>query len=216
MFAVESLFPIQILKKITDAAGAILQSTPAGELIIQYTYPVPPPSYETAVSDLVISDAENIFSLIETKEIKPKWTAVLVMDEPESTDQYSIKQLSEHNGIITLAIWAFPFVDEILFDSSYLLPSLSIQDDGLIIEEKEEIIEIVQGSGVVSKPVLSVTETFYENSTDLGNVSIDGIKITTATKGQSLLKIKYNTQYFKIKVQNTNLDKVQFFIENAT
>jgi len=215
LFAVESLFPIQILKKITDAAGAIMQSTPGGDLIIQYAYPVPPPLYETASPDLVISGAENVFSLIETKEIKPKWTAVLVMDEPESADQYSIEQISENNGIITLAVWAFPFVDEILFDDSYLLPSLSIWEDGLTIEEKEEVIEIVQGNGVVSKPVLSVIETSYENSTDLGSVFVDGTKITTATKGQSLLKIKYNTQYFKIRVQNTNLDKVQFFIENV-
>ncbi len=215
LFAVESLFPIQILKKLTDAAGAILQSTPAGELLIQYLYPVPPPSYKTASPDLVISGAENIFSLVETKEIKSKWNAVLVMDEPESADQYSIEVVSENNGIITLAVWAFPFVDEILFNNSYLLPSVSIWEDGLTIEEKEETIEIVQGNGSVSKPVLSVVKISYENSTDLGSVSVDGTKITTATKGQSLLKIKYNTQYFKIRVQNTNLDKVQFFIENA-
>ena len=215
LLTAESLFPIQILKKIADAAGAILQSTPSGELLIQPLYPVEPPLYGAASPDVVLSGPENIFSLLETRESRPGWNAVLVMDMPDATAQYFIERVSEENGVIILVVYIYPFVDEISFQSSYQSPSLSIWEEGLIIDELEEEIEIIHGAGSTTKPVLSIIDTDYGNSIDLGSVSADGPVIATATKGQSLLRLRYQTQYFKFRVKNTDPEKVQFYFEEA-
>ena len=83
------------------------------------------------------------------------------------------------------------------------------------IEELEEEVEIINGNGSTTKPILSIIDTNYGNNIDLGGVSADGSAIATAIKDQSLLRIRYQTQYFKFRIKNTDPEKVQFYFEEA-
>lgn len=218
--AAESVFPIEIIDKIAKASGGIVQTKPDGTLVIRPKYPVPPPEYDSAIPVLSISDVDDIFTIEESKVVKPKWNAVRVMDEPDSSSKrYNIKQV-EYDAVARtsiVAVTSSPFDPdvELKFNHSNILGTVSAQYQGLVEKEIIETVKIVNGKSSVGWIVDSIVSYDYLNNIDLGAIIPgDGAEVKTIVIGQSIVKVTYKTYYHEFRVRDTEDEQVQVYVED--
>ncbi len=211
-------FPIQVIQKIAEAAGAILQTEFDGRtLSVLYKYPVSPTNYENAVSELNITDVDDMFSVNETKEIKPGYNSVLVMDEDyTSSDALSIEEHSSGVGWSVIKIYATPWQEEEINlihagDDS----KVAITYEGIVDETiEQENVQVIDGKCSVSRGIHNLI-TYSYNYTDLGTLTIsDDTNILTEIIGHSLMTIEYETKYHQFRLEHTEPIKTLFISES--
>jgi len=207
---------IDVLTKIADACGSILQTLPDGTLVLKSKYPVPPPNiYQSSVTPSIVYDPHSdVISLSESYEVRPKYNEVVVMDMEEGSEQYSIFEIEEieDTGFCRLGVQVFPFRETI----EMLTSSDSVS---IVYEERkielitEELVEIVMGEGSTSKPVKNIISSEYIDN-DLDFFNIKGTNVTTEIKKNSILILTYETEYHIFRVYTSTIDRpFQVYVE---
>jgi hypothetical protein len=216
VLSVDNEYRINVLYKIADACGAILQTLPNGTLVVRKKYDTPPPNIHDAniIPDIILGVQNDIISLSENYEVKPKYNEVVVMDMNEDSESYSIFVIEEieSTGVCVLGVQVFPFRDyiEMLTSSN----SVNIIYEEKVIEQiDDEVVEIVMGEGSTSKPVKNILSSQFVDN-DLVHFNIVGNKVTTEVKENSLILLTYETEYHKFRVRTTNIDMpFQVYVE---
>ena len=75
--------PIDVIKMLANAVGAIIQSTPRGDLVLRPRHSVSPTKYDDVKSDQIITDADDILDISESWEHRPGYNSV------ENADTYN-------------------------------------------------------------------------------------------------------------------------------
>ena len=81
-----------------------------------------------------------------------------------------------------------------------------------VVEELTEVVEIVDGSGGVAKPVLALVTVAWQD-VDLGVLNTNGTELIPETPGTSLVSITYTTQYHECTVTAIDAEQVQVYME---
>jgi len=213
----EGEYPIEVIRRIADAAGAILQTTPGGTLKVQPKYSVTPSHYYDAdqTPTITLDDADDIISISETKDLRSLYNAVILMNKDLDSDiSYSIEEIDwdYDSKSVTLAVRVYPFQDSVELLSAGDPSLVSIVNYGEQTESVEEIIEIVEGQGSSEKPIFSVDSYSY-NWDNLGSLEHDGTNLYTNVVGESLLNITYTTKYHKFVVTHDERTTTLFYTE---
>jgi len=215
LFVSEGETPIALIKKISTAIGGIIYTEGDGTLVIAPKHKTPPPLYDINTVDFSVSDLDDIFTLTESREVKPGYNQVEVTDEPESDGSViSIEQISMDtiNLIAHLRVTIFPFVPSIILLTSH--NSISIVTSDPIEEELTEVIEIIDGAGSVSRPVLELVSIDWQD-VDLGTLNPNGTALSSEIPGTSLVSITYITQYHDCTVTAQDSEQVQVYMEDV-
>jgi len=216
----ESIFPIQIIDQIAKAAGGIVQTKPDGTLVIRPKYPIPPPEYEAATPELGISDVDDIYSIDESKVVKPKYNAVRVMDEPDASGgDFGIREVDYDptTRTYTLAVTSTPYdpAMALKFKHSNAVDHVTVDYNGITQKEITETVEIVNGKGNTEWIVDSVVSYDYTINTDLGVITPGtGAEIVCNVAGQSIVDVTYQTSYHEFTVSDDYDEKVQVYVED--
>jgi hypothetical protein len=209
--------PIAIVKKISEARGGILYTKGDGTLVVEKKYKQDPPDYNINNYDHTISDLDDIYNITESRTVKPGYNQVEVSDEPDSNNALISITLKEGsvdklNLTAILIVRIYPFMNYIELVSSHddvdIPPS-----DNPIFEEVEEMIEIIDGSGLTSFAVFDILSYSYQDD-DMGNIRSDGSTIITEISGTTLLNIKYRTQYHEMRITVQDPEKIQVYMED--
>ena len=210
----EGYNPITIISNIAKAGGGVLYTTGEGVLVVEKDFKIAPPLYDINNTDHVFSDLDDIYEISESREITPGYNSVEVSNEPD-TDLSSIliEQLSldKVTNTARIKIEIFPFVTSVQLNTSHL--GMTITPDALpVTEELTELVEIIDGSGNVSKPIKTIVSSTYQDN-DLGVLDNKGAGLTTHIPGNSLLSIVYITEYHLATVVSLDSEKVQVYTE---
>lgn len=205
--------PIQIVQRLAEANGGIIYTTGSGTLVVAKKYTVPPPDYSIFNTDLTLSSLYDINSLTETKERKPGYNSVEVMDEADTSNtitSISAILIDSVNLVAELKVVLFPFVDTVTLYTSHsgvvLSPSLSPIDEEVI-----ELVEFVDGVGSVSAPIFSIVDEHWQDNY-LGDIVFDGTQLKSEVDGNSLLSLTYITQYHKVNLTASEAEALQVYM----
>ena len=211
----EGEYPNQIIARIADATGAILQTKPDGTLVMRYKYPVSPTQYDSITPDAYLTDLVDMFSVSESREVMPGYNSVVVTDQDyQASQKWTIKEISRDDiaGAVVLAVITYPFVDVVNLQTSNDPSQVSITYEGIVEEEVTETVEIVSGQASLASPAFDIISWSYPY-TDLGTPYTEGSELYTEIVGQSLIQITYRTKWHQFRCTNTELGEVQFFTE---
>lgn len=207
--------PMSVVNRIAIAVGGILYTTGNGTLVVTPKHTTPPPLYNISTVPYSVSDLDDIFELNETRVLTPGYNQVEVTDEPDSDISIiTIEQISLDaiNLKAVMKAIVYPFVPNIIVQTSHNNIIINIAATP-VVEQLEEVIEIVDGEGSVSKPVLSVVSSDWQD-VNLGAFSTNGTSINTVIPGTSLLVITYTTQYHEFTVSASDAEQVQIYMED--
>jgi hypothetical protein len=211
--------PIEIIRKIVAAPGAILQSDPDGSLHVRKFYPFSVPQWLSEAPKFHLTDSDNFFTLSEESETRLGYNKFTISDQLNSTTGlvYKEKQISDY--VKEVHVFQTPWDGvERPFENSGGTWVLS-EPLGVISEliENEEV-EIVAGTGKTQNPIYDLSHPPIYKQRQLGTITFgeDGT-ITTEVDGQSLVNLTYITKYWSYKVTDTQKDRVQCYaIETET
>jgi len=209
--------PLAVIRKILEPLGAIMQSTPAGGLEIMHVYPKKVPSYQTETVDIDLKQDIRYENVSTTSEERSGVNTVYVSDQLTANSTYNL----EEEVVSSIAKYVKGFhtpwdSEEVYLDTSggtsVLIEYLGVVTENMHSIDSEvpyELIEFVNGSGHVSKPIY-VRNTIEWVMDSLGGITFaeDGT-LTSEIPGESLLKITYTTKYHKWLVTSPNIKDVQ-------
>jgi len=206
--------PLSIIRRIVNAVGGILQSSPAGELICLPEYPISTTEWETATPDFYLTDMDNFFSVDSTSDIREGYNRFLISDKVIDESGLTLEQVDIDENTKDIYVYQVPWnpLEQVILHTSGGV-WVSIVAEGIITEERTEIVEIIAGEGMTQKPFYNKISHDYKE-TELGLITINEDKtVSTELSQNSLVEVIYNTKYWKFRVRDAEIEKVQFFPE---
>lgn len=219
--------PLAVMRKVTEACGAAIQSLPDGNLEILHEFPDRVPDWDTSVPDYIINNLVNFESLATAKEEKPGYNTVYISDQTTAAKTWTLAEKELSSTKKEVYGWHTPWDEtEVVLSHTSTDSNVSItyrgirepdypitpDDEGEAVDP--ELIEIVDGAGSVSKPIYSIVSASYGTNDNLGSITFseDG-NLTTEIKNESLLSIRYKTKYHVWEVTSTNVKDVQCVLD---
>lgn len=205
--------PLTVLRKLVDAQGGSLQSTPAGTLVAGITYPVSPPEWGRVAVAAYLKDLNDFFSDSESDEIRDGYNSFQISDHTTASDNLRLEETAISATVIEVRAYVIPWSDDPLpFDTSG--PDRVTIAAPEIVEKliEGEEVEFVSGEGKTEKPIYDLVKVDYHDNLQLGVVdwSEDGT-LTTEVAGQSLCTLDYKTKYWKWLTTDAVAEPVQFW-----
>ena len=210
--------PIDVLRKIVNACGGVIQSRPSGLLEIVHKYQVRIPDWQTTVPDYILSAEVRFRSLSSDTEEHSGYNTVTVSDQLASDKTWSIETKDVDSVTKELHGFNTPWDGadvELVTSGGY---DISIEYLGVFEEtyppltEDPETVEFVNGAATTSKNIYGIVERNWVRD-DLGGItpSEDG-HLTSEVLGESLMKLRYTIRYRKWRVVSPVLPEVQFIL----
>ena len=212
--------PLTILKRLASPTKSILQTAPDGTLSIRPYYNVSPTDWKTSSPVAHVSDASDFFSSDEFLDLRLGYNKFLISNL--LTSNSAPKEILESEEISPteryIKFYQVPWIDgtDVPFRTSG-------GENVSIITTPEwvagitfpltELVEIVSGTGSVSKPVYEILNFSYGDADHLGAISFaeDGT-IETDISSHSLVTITYLTKYRQWKATDSRIESVQFIL----
>lgn len=191
----EDATPMDVVDRIMEATGAVIESYPDGTLYVRYRFEVPLEQYPTTTPDHVFTEQDDLFSVDEQNEYYEIADRFRITDI-EATFGDRIEFEPDDNSGLAGQLHAFPSPWRAfeLFHTGPLAVSLSAGVERLI--EKEQQIEIVNGAGTLGYPIHSIDDVEWE-VVDLGGLSFAPGSTTVQAAladGTSLCTVRYTTR----------------------
>ena len=214
--AVKNKKPIDVIKMLANAVGAVIQSTPEGDLVVRPRHQVSPTKYNSIQADQIITDADDILDISASWEHRPGYTSVDITDKGTATEP-KVRISVQNETVSTAKVlkvsvvpWQMVRLDHTALDK------MEITYEGHEVEEKTEVVTINDGRGRLSAPWYG-TEDFEWLYRDLGSVDVDESgEIRSGVLGNSVLKIVYVTRYHRfLAVSEQKIEAAQVFVRAA-
>jgi len=222
IFSADSISPLEIIKTITAAAGAILQSTPAGDtLVVRYLYPMSPGSVS-------VSDSAEIITVQENFERRACYNAVRVSDKPivDEDERYIIVELdTERNNGATQFEPGDTVYLRVYSSAAY---TMAVTDGTITKIAGDEVSDydpsvepfVYDEDVQLSRPINDIVSTDWFGN-DLGSLSIVGITGVRAADSTStslgIANITYRVKYdvWKLQAPQTALENYYIYVLSA-
>lgn len=208
--------PLQIIRQIAAAAGAIIQTEPNGTMTIEPAYPVAVPDWSIATVQHGLSDALDFFSTGETFDHRPGFNRYLISDQLTSDNTLRLEEEAITGNKKYIRAYQTPWQND--FDLRQTGGDwVSVEPLG--IDERlveDEIVEFVSGVGNTSYPIYERVSVEWLRA-DLGSIVFgeDG-KLQSDIEGESLLRISYRTKCRKYLVTDAKTEPVQLVAEEVS
>jgi len=210
--------PREVIRRIVEDAGGIVQSTPEGNLLIVAEEEIPVPDWPTVVpADTIIAQLERI-STSEQRDEQRGYNYFKVSNQLASGDGFRWDEVPIDARTKEARLFVVPFDPLRRFALTHSGGSnVSIEPFGLrSLQVPAEQVEFIAGSSKTKLPVYG-NVSYTWRRTNLGTVSHaeDGL-LTSATPGESLLSISYRTQYYRWIVRDPRVEDVQIIFNEVT
>lgn len=214
--------PLEVIRKITQAVGGVMQSKPNGDLLLISKYPLSPTQWETSAPAIVFNPESNVESVTEALKINSGHNAYIITSSGSSSADISLEEEIINNSTKLIRGFRIPFNDgefpletsggSIVSIEKYITPIEEVRP----VDEEWEIVEFIDWVGNTSYPIYDIVDYDWIEE-DLGafQISEDGtltIINQEAVSSESLLRIRYTTKFWMWTVRCTDVKSVQFFI----
>jgi antitoxin component HigA of HigAB toxin-antitoxin module len=209
--------PLAVIRKLVEAVGGIIQTTPAGVLLCRPEYPLSLPDWPTATPDFYLTDMDNFFSVDSTPVIRDGYNRFLVSNQDAATAGLTLEAIDIDAMTKEIRVYQVPWNDASAINLETSGGAwVSIVAEGVVEESITDLVEIVAGEGRTTKPIYALTSYAYQQAI-LGAVTIaeDG-HVATELADNSLISMTYQTRYHKFIARDARIEDVQFFPEEVT
>ncbi len=205
-----------VIKRIVNAGGGVVQTSPDGMLVCRPEYPVSVDKWITTEPDIELTDQDDFFQIMPQEDPRDGFNRFFISDEQLGSDGLTIDEVQISARKKEVRVFMVPWdatATIILHHSGGSW--VSIVADGVRESEETEQVEFTIGAGSVSHPVYgSVVADWAER--DLGNVTASEEGNLVADLDQnSLADVTYTTRYFKFIVTDDKVEDVQVYPEMA-
>lgn len=206
--------PLELLRTLAAAAGAILISEPDGSLTVEPAYPVAVPRWSEVVPAAVISEVLEVFEASDEDDHRPGYNRYLVSDQMTSSETMRIEDEAIGGSLHHLRVYQTPWSDD--FDLRHtggdwvFLEALGIEE-----RQETETVEFVAGEGRTRYPIYGIVALSWRQ-VNLGTVTHgeDGL-LAASVEGESLLDITYTTRARLWEARDGASEQVQFVAEEV-
>ena len=206
---------LALIRRITESVKGVIQTGPDGTLICRPQYPDDMDKLADREPDLVVTDQDDIFQIIESVSVRDGFNSFYITDNAVASGGLRIETetLSRFCGLVRVFMTPWDEVASVALHHSG--EGLAwIVKKGVVAELIEsELVEFISGSGQLQKPCYGELLVDYDER-DLGAISFqeDGTLICEKSEN-SLAKISYLTRYYSFEVGSLKLPHVQVYPE---
>jgi len=211
---VESEAPIDVIRKIVNDLGGILQSYPDGTIHAVPRYKIDSDKYTVGSAIKTFSSGIDFLSLSEETEKRDGFNKYSITSS-SLTDGWKFESEEISSSRFKLKASKVPWSSTAPTVTTSELTNVTITFTPEPVEEEiEEEVEIINGEGKLNNSCYLVISFNYKTSTNLGTITAtEEGNLTPVTKGNSLVTIKYITKYWMWAVENPDKENVQFILE---
>lgn len=206
--------PLELLRTLAAAAGAILISEPDGSLTVEPAYPVAVPRWSEVVPDAVISEVLEVFEASDEDDHRPGFNRYLISDQMTSSEILRIEDEAIGGSLHHLRVYQTPWSDG--FDLRHTGGNwVFLEALGIEARQETETVEFVAGEGRTRYPIYGIIAMAWRQ-VNLGTVTHgeDGL-LSASVDGESLLDITYTTRARLWAARNSASEQVQFVAEEV-
>ena len=210
--------PLDVVRRLAEVAGGIVESTLAGVLRVRPLYPVSPQDYPTATPDHVFLELQDIIEASETYGYSRVENRFRLMDV-QQTNQDRLEWVPDANGAFVGYMRAYPspWRTNVILSHTADQLTLSIGAQEESMREEEELVEIYKGQGNTQYPIYDIVSLQWE-ATNLGGIvhAVDSTDVfAVGPQYNSLVRIKYRTRFLRYRVVSSSGHPAQFLLESA-
>ena len=215
-FEVVGEYPLQAIRKLANELGGVLNSRPDGSIHIIKRQPVHSNMYEMTPV-IAVLDSVKDFETVQTEGDQRSGCNVYSVSSEQTNAGYRLVQENiTTNSVIVKAFktpWSSDKVELVTSELTNVVITNPVPQEHTMERVSDIEVEIVDGEGSVSDPFYGGLTYSYGTRMQLGTVSIseDG-KVTTAVVGNSMVKVSYDTKYWKWNVSCPDAETVQFIL----
>ncbi|MDQ7832032.1 MAG: hypothetical protein RDU30_09880 [Desulfovibrionaceae bacterium] len=194
--------PVEILSALAAACGAVLQSTPDGDLRVIYAYPVPVTEMAESAPARALSDVDHIFTASESYEYREGYDAVVVTDAATSDGDgsISIEVDADRTGKTSFAPGDTVFL-RVTASVPYTLRAtsgiLALVEEGVVETPEAETVAFAQEETAGADKQVATVENFEWYGLAPGDIEPDGAGglALSGGAGFGVASVEYTTRF---------------------
>lgn len=217
----EDVSPVELATKIVEAVGGRLEAQPDGTLVARFWYPTKVANYLTATPDHTYTEADSILSVSEGIRNNKVVNKIRIRDADDSsfTDRI-VFEADDDSGLRgDLFVYPSPFRAIHIQHTGPTNVLLTQQNPVDVIQVKEEVVEITDGSGSVGFPIAGIISLeWLENDLmglnfAVGSTTVQSTRTGDAPKDDhSLVRVTYQTRAKHWRASSPSAIDVQFLV----
>ena len=195
--------PLQIVQTIAAAAGGVVQTNPAGKLVVRPRFPLAVPDWSTAVPSHVLTDETDILEIREERQVQVRVDRVVVGDKAVAGEHrhFDLKLDQRHAGSIRGSRSFAPgeTAHLVLTSSPDVKLTSMTASAGMLMAAKptswlqtEEVAFVASNQAKLSTATIKIVSVLWLG-VDLGlpMVQEDGVTLLVSEAGSAIARITY-------------------------
>ncbi|MDH4182641.1 MAG: LamG domain-containing protein [Nitrospinota bacterium] len=209
--AVLAAGPLEVARKIIEAAGGVLQSNPDGSFAARPQFPVSVSQWPLAAPDFILTDDAHNLSARELYRHSQIVNQITIRDSSGDSGQDMTEYVADEADPLkgTLYVYPRPWRPIALAHTGHA--AVGLAPLGMKLLQKKQLVEFKAGRATVSHPVNSISQVKWQYA-DLGAVSFSGAELASADAAYSLAWVTFNTRCYAFSVQDTIPETIQFLV----
>jgi hypothetical protein len=203
--------PLEVARKIVEAAGGILQSKPDGSLLARQAFPVAVPKWPSATPDFILTDDLHNLTAHEAYRHSEIVNQVTIRDTSADSNQDQTEYLADKADNLKGILYVFPKPWRPIAVVHTGHPAVGLAPLGVQYLEKKELVEFKAGKGAVGRAVYSILSVKWQYA-NLGAVDAAETDLASAIAAYSLAWITYRYRCYAFAVNDTIPETIQFLV----
>jgi len=208
--------PVELARRIVEAAGGILESDIDGTWKARPRYPVHIPDMATATVDHTFTAAADLFAVRESIRRRRRFDRLRILDvDTQAADRIDVEPDPIDGRRATVRAYPWPYRSGLTLRASR--GDLRIASQGTTTRSETETVEIANGSARTRYPITAITAIEWL-SDNLGGLAFepytDELR-TTSGDGYSLARITYTTTAHQWQIEADDDLQAQLILEDG-
>lgn len=213
--AVQGGYPLDVARKLVEAAGGLLESAPDGGVLARPKWPVSAPDLAAASAEHALDD-RVVFAVSDRPGVDARVNRVRIADV-EGAYRDGLEWIADEADPLRGALRAYPspWRDGLTLRHTRGSPPIYLDAATAATETLTEIVEFAQGRASVRRPVATLGAVTWL-ADDLGGVAhaAGSTELIAAVAAYSLAEVRYATRYLTAPGRASAPTKAQFLLED--
>lgn len=213
--------PMEVIREIAEATGAVVDARPDGRLVVRYKFPVSSAAYSTSTPTAILQSAEDALTINEEHNVQALYGTFRILDKAaDSGDRLEYEADEEDPDKLRGWIHAYPRPYRTNIEVIHTSDADIVLGAGVWTSRTEvEQIEVVAWNASTRYPIESLVDvdwmdtpagtlTFTKYDTELSVSGVSG-------DGYGLISLTYTTLSLVCPVSSSKTDAAQFLIKEV-
>ncbi len=217
-FSTKDQLPIEAIRQITAAIGAVIESNPDGSLYVRYLFPVSVPDLPTTTPDFTLTDIDDNLSATEGVALREVYNKYRIRDSAPAVEDWFEWEGDEGSlDTGTLHAYPYPWRGNVATQCTDTSGAVTYVYQGILRREEEETVEVVDGKASLRYPAVAViSEEWF--SDPLAGLYVPArtkdlfVSDTATNYGYGVVRVRYYVDSMQYRVRFSPGRAAQFIL----